>query len=204
MCKNSLQSITSKALHSAIQTSIGNPINSTMAICFKKRFHLTAMDKRFFDAYFEGNQTQDGLMSEEKVNAFLSERLSDYDIAKIWELVDQDNDGFLDRYEYRVASHLAVRAVYYDDEIPDQVVTYLCCHRSIILNYIAASTFHVPGEGGLSSPPSLPEPSEGKTGQTKPPLPNSPAIHTGQPPPHHLQLSSRRIKKSIDYFKLFT
>ena len=43
-------------------------------------------------------------------------------LDKIWELSDQNKDGFLDRYEFTVASHLAVRAVVHGDEIPDLVV----------------------------------------------------------------------------------
>ena len=47
--------------------------------------------------------------------------LPDSTLDKIWELSDQVKDGFLDRYEWTVAIHLAQRALY-GDEIPDQVV----------------------------------------------------------------------------------
>merc|ERR1712154_27044 len=76
-----------------------NPNNSTMA-CFRKRFHLTPMDKRVHDTVFEVLGPQDGLLSEEKVNSFLSVRLDNSTIDKIWEVSDQDKDGFLDRYEW--------------------------------------------------------------------------------------------------------
>ena len=48
--------------------------------------------------------------------------LPDSTLDKIWELSDQDKDGFLDRYEWTVAVHLTYRAVNYGDEVPDQVV----------------------------------------------------------------------------------
>ena len=41
---------------------------------------------------------------------------------KIWNLSDQDNDGFLDRYEFSIFIHMLVRAYYCGYEIPDQVV----------------------------------------------------------------------------------
>ena len=47
--------------------------------------------------------------------------LPDSTLDKIWELSDQDKDGFLDRYEFTVACHLTNRALINGDEIPDQV-----------------------------------------------------------------------------------
>ena len=48
--------------------------------------------------------------------------LPDSTLDKIWELSDQDKDGFLDRYEFTVAYHLTRKVYDCGDEIPDQVV----------------------------------------------------------------------------------
>ena len=47
--------------------------------------------------------------------------LPDSTLDKIWELSDQDKDGFLNRYEFTVANHLTDR-VFNGWYIPDQVV----------------------------------------------------------------------------------
>ena len=60
--------------------------------------------------------------------------LADSTLDKIWELSDQDKDGFLDRYEWTVANHLLVRAFEFGDEIPDQVVMSPQSSFSIINN----------------------------------------------------------------------
>ena len=76
----------------------------------------------------------------------MSFELPDSTLDKIWELSDQDKDGFLDRYEWTVAFHLTVRAVAYGDEIPDQVVISPQSPHSIIKLYITASTSTVQRE----------------------------------------------------------
>ena len=65
--------------------------------------------------------------------------LPDSTLDKIWELSDQDKDGFLDRYEWTVANHLTYRAYFCGDEIPDQVVISPHSPHSIIILYITAS-----------------------------------------------------------------
>ena len=65
--------------------------------------------------------------------------LADSTLDKIWELSDQDKDGFLDRYEWTVAIQLFVRADVFGDEIPDQVVTSPHSSHSITTLYIVAS-----------------------------------------------------------------
>ena len=47
--------------------------------------------------------------------------LPDYTLDKILELSVEDKDGYLDRYEFTVAIHLAIRANYNNNVIPDQV-----------------------------------------------------------------------------------
>ena len=85
-----------------------------------------------YDTMFNKIGPQTGRLSVEKVRRFLMEKykLPDYILDKIWELSDQDKDGFLDRYEWTVASHLTGRA-YDGDEIPDQVVISPHSHNSI-------------------------------------------------------------------------
>ena len=54
----------------------------------------------------------------------MTSELPDSTLDKIWELSDQDKDGFLDRYEFTVASHLTERtfAGIAGCQMPDQVV----------------------------------------------------------------------------------
>ena len=87
-------------------------------------FHLTPENIRKYDTEFDQLGPKAGRLSEEKVRNELKEwyGLSDSTLDKIWELSDQDKDGFLDRYEWTVASHPTDRAIQYGDEIPDQVV----------------------------------------------------------------------------------
>ena len=61
----------------------------------------------------------------------MTSELPDSTQDKIWELSDQNKEGFLDRYEFTVACHLTVRADAFDDEIPDQVVTYISTLSSL-------------------------------------------------------------------------
>ena len=51
---------------------------------------------------------------------------------KIWNLSDQDNDGYLNRYEFSIFVHLFVRAYYFGYEIPDPVVISPLSPHSII------------------------------------------------------------------------
>ena len=89
---------------------------------FPGNFQLTPEDKRKYDTWFDQQRPQAGRLSEEKVRNFMMQGdLPDSTLDKIWELSDQDKDGFLDRYEWTVAVHLLVRAYEYGDEIPDQL-----------------------------------------------------------------------------------
>ena len=94
-----------------------------------------------YNTEFDKLEPQAGRLSEEKVRRFLMEisELPDSTLDKIWELSDQDKDGFLDRYEWTVANFLTERAFDYGDEIPDQVVISPHSHHSIIIFYITAS-----------------------------------------------------------------
>ena len=87
-------------------------------------FTIKTERKREYDKWFDSYRPQAGRLSEEKVRNFLMAvfELPDSTLDKIWELSDQDKDGFLDRYEWTVAVHLTYRALNYGDEIPDQVV----------------------------------------------------------------------------------
>ena len=91
---------------------------------FPGNFHLTPEDKRDYDTRFDQLGPQAGRLSEEKVRIWQMKAsgLPDSTLDKIWELSDQDKDGFLDRYEFTVAGHLTWRAAACGDEIPDQVV----------------------------------------------------------------------------------
>ena len=104
-------------------------------------FHLTPEDKRKYDTWFDQHEPEAGRLSEEKVRNSLMEgtELPDSTLDKIWELSDQDRDGFLDRYEWTVAIHLTFRADVYGDEIPDQVFISPHSSHSIIRLNIAAS-----------------------------------------------------------------
>ena len=109
-----------------------------------KYFHLRPEDKTMYDFWFDELGPQAGRLSVEKVRNFLMEwsELPDSTLDKILELSDQDKDGFLDRYEFRVAYHLTVRADN-GDEIPDQVVISPLSPYSIIILYITASRWTV-------------------------------------------------------------
>ena len=103
-------------------------------------FHLTAKDKKKYDTWFDQLRPQAGRLSEEKVRNFLRMmfELSDSTLDKIWQHCHPDKDGFLDIYQFTVASHLTVIA-FYGDEIPDQVVISPHFSHSGIMLYIAAS-----------------------------------------------------------------
>ena len=75
-----------------------------------------------YDTVFDYLEPDAGRLSEEKVRRFLMQisNLPDSTLDKIWELSDQDKDGFLDRYEFTVAYHLTVKA-YNGWQIPDKV-----------------------------------------------------------------------------------
>ena len=90
-------------------------------------FTIKSELKRQYDTEFDSYGPQAGRLSEEKVRNILEDwsELPDSTLDKIWELSDQEKDGSLDRYEFTVAFHLTVRAHYYSDEIPDQVVISL-------------------------------------------------------------------------------
>ena len=91
-----------------------------------------------YDTWFERLKPQNGLLTEEKVRNWLIESytLPDSFLDQIWKLSDQDKDGFLDRCEFTVAFHLAVRAYYFGDEIPDQVCSQLYHHGCIFYQEI--------------------------------------------------------------------
>ena len=89
-----------------------------------KNYHLRPEDKTMYDFWFDELGPQAGRLSEEEVRNYLLEgfELPDSTLDKIWELSDQDKDGFLDRYELTVASYLTSKAHGYGDYIPDQVL----------------------------------------------------------------------------------
>ena len=68
-------------------------------------FTLTPEDRRIYDTVFDELKPQAGRLSEKKVETFLMKifELPDFTLDKIWELSDKDRDGFLDRYEFKVA-----------------------------------------------------------------------------------------------------
>ena len=104
-------------------------------------FKVSPEDKKKYDNTFDKLGPKAGRLSEEEVRNWLVEwsELPDSILDKIWELSDQDKDGFLDRYEFTVAVHLTFRAVDYGDEIPDQVVISPHSPHSVITLYITAS-----------------------------------------------------------------
>ena len=116
-----------------------------------------------YDLQFDNLGPQDGRLSEVTVRNEMKMISDLFDstmdlpdsfstMDKIWELADQDQDGFLDRYEFIVASHLTRRACCYGDEIPDQVIISDISFDSIILLYIAASPSvvqRIPGQHQL-------------------------------------------------------
>ena len=92
----------------------------------KDNFHISSHNRRRYDRKFDQLEPKDGLLSEEEVRNYLMKtNLPDSTREKIWELSDHDKDGFLDRYEFRVAFHLTMGARYYNEEIPDQVTIFI-------------------------------------------------------------------------------
>ena len=87
-------------------------------------FTVTPEQKKKYDDIFNSLKPQAALLSEEKVRNFLRKYLPVSSVDKIWSLSDQDGDGCLDRYEWTVFNHLALRAMN-GDPIPDQVVISL-------------------------------------------------------------------------------
>ena len=91
---------------------------------FHVTFTVTPEWKKEYDGYFNSLEPEAGLLSEEKVRNYLEDYLPVSSVDKIWSLSDQDGDGCLDRYEWKVANYLTDRALY-GDPIPDQVVISL-------------------------------------------------------------------------------
>ena len=114
-------------------------------------FHLTPEKKRLYDTWFDKLEDH-GLLSKDDVDDEVQDKLMigselPYDtLHKIWNLSDQDNDGYLDRYEFSIFIHMLVRAYYCGYEIPDQVVISPHSLHSVIILYIAASPSTVPRE----------------------------------------------------------
>ena len=88
---------------------------------FHVTFKVTYEQKKKYDDWFNSWKPEAGLLSGEMVRNTLRHTLPVSSVDKIWSLSDQDGDGFLDRYEWTVANHLAKRAVN-GYPIPDQVV----------------------------------------------------------------------------------
>ena len=90
-----------------------------------RNFYISSEEKRESDTMFDILRPKAGRLSKEKVRNFLmrwsESELPDSTLDKIMELSGQDKDGFLNRYEWTVAKHLAVRAYKYGDEIPDEI-----------------------------------------------------------------------------------
>ena len=91
---------------------------------FHATFTVTPEEKKDDYDAFNSLDPQAGLLSEEKVRYSTEDYVPVSSVDKIWSLSDQDGDGFLDRYEWTVFSHLAWRAKN-GDPIPDQVVISL-------------------------------------------------------------------------------
>ena len=91
---------------------------------FHATFTITPEQKEKYDCHFNYLKPQ-AVLSEKTVRDFLRKFLPVSSVDKIWSLSDQDGDGCLDRYEWTVAIHLAIRIGDYGDPIPDQVVISL-------------------------------------------------------------------------------
>ena len=107
-------------------------------------FTLTDTDKRKYDTWFDELELEAGQLPWDVMRNFLLNKyeLPHSTVNKIWELSDQDKDGFLDRYEFTVARQLIFKA-YNGWQIPDQVVISPHSPHSIIILYITASTWTV-------------------------------------------------------------
>lgn len=78
-------------------------------------------EKRKYDSLFDQLKPQDGKLPGDRVrNVMIGSKLPMSMLGKIWDLSDQDKDGFLDRYEFTVSMHLVYRALQ-GDMIPDQL-----------------------------------------------------------------------------------
>ena len=103
-------------------------------------FTIKSEDKRKYGSNFDSWGPQAGRLSEEEVRNILKNwsELPDSTLDKIMELSDQDKDGFLDRYEFIVASQLTARAHDHGQHIPDQVFTWKYL-LTLIIPHVAAS-----------------------------------------------------------------
>ncbi|KAF8360729.1 ehs-1 [Pristionchus pacificus] len=73
---------------------------------------ISPTDQAKYDAIFDSLQPENGKLPGGKVRpVLLNSGLNPNMLAKIWELADQDKDGFLDRVEMNVALHLVYRAL---------------------------------------------------------------------------------------------
>ncbi|GMR36955.1 hypothetical protein PMAYCL1PPCAC_07150 [Pristionchus mayeri] len=73
---------------------------------------ISPTDQAKYDAIFDSLQPENGRLPGGKVRpVLLNSGLNPNMLAKIWELADQDKDGFLDRVEMNVALHLVYRAL---------------------------------------------------------------------------------------------
>ena len=91
-------------------------------------FHLTPEERRRHNSQFDKLRPllhqQAGRLSVDLMRIFMmTSEMPDSTLDKILELSDQDKDGFLDRYEFIVASQLTARAHDHGQHIPDQVFT---------------------------------------------------------------------------------
>lgn len=86
---------------------------------------ISPTDQAKYDAIFDSLQPENGKLPGGKVRpVLLNSGLNPNMLAKIWELADQDKDGFLDRVEMNVALHLVYRALQ-GESVPRSLPDYL-------------------------------------------------------------------------------
>ena len=100
---------------------------------------MSPEERKDYDKIFDSLDPENGFLSEAKVRfVLMGLKIEVSMLDKIWSLSDQDGDGCLDRYEWTVFDHLAVRAKY-GDPIPDQVVISLISGLSNNTQHFTAS-----------------------------------------------------------------
>ncbi|GMT15100.1 hypothetical protein PFISCL1PPCAC_6397 [Pristionchus fissidentatus] len=145
---------------------------------------ISPTDQAKYDAIFDSLVPENGKLPGGKVRpVLLNSGLNPNMLAKIWELADQDKDGYLDRVEMNVALHLVYRALQ-GESVPRSLPDHLIHPTKAMLsrrNSIASASGNLRSRTG--SVTSLNEMSQYTPTHAAPAAPNRPySVQAPRPP----------------------